>query len=233
MKSLTIRNLALSAGLIAIIACGGTTSKESSSKSYYLINAVKGSTLISANLRDGSVSLELARDVPLGAISARKVLEVSDTSHFAELFGGGYVETTNSSPSIELNVVVAMSPDSGPVAEFYPVVPNMVPSLVFFKDGSFGGASALDVYITEPGASLTSATPNGTITENGKSYRFDGLTSPTRPFEVRLTRTGTKDVVVNLGSSTELPIYSYRIYTLYHRGTTEEFRSYDFNSFGS
>lgn len=232
MKQLAIRNIALIAGAILILACGGaTTPRTNLDRKFYLINAVKGSTLISANLREGLISsYELARDVPLGGISAVKSIDLSDLDHYAVLFGGGYNATTTTARTQAINVVVAMSPDSGPISEYFPLVPRVIPSLVFFKDGNFGGASSLDVYITDPGASITSATPAGTITDNGKSYVFNGLFGPTRPFEVRLTRAGTKDVVINLGSSTALTDYQYRFYTLYHNGTTEQFRTFDFTT---
>jgi hypothetical protein len=105
-----------------------------------------------------------------------------------------------------------------------------LPTLVFVKDGPIQGASALDIYVTAPGASIASVTPDGTLTEDGKSYTLRNALHPNTDYQVRLTKAGTKDVVYDSGTSTGIESSDYRLFAFYHNGSTELWKSFTFRS---
>ncbi len=233
MKTL---NLNLKITVLAVLAATAlgcpkpSSALEPDDKLFYLVNAVKGSTTISATLRDSGQTLAIAGNVALGEVFGPTILALKEQFHTVDLTGGGYNATTPSAESRNPSVVVAMSPDSGPKAELYGIVYKDKPVLVFFKDGNVGGAGSLDIYVTPIGQDLSTVAPDGTITENAKSVTLLNSLDAGKEFEVRLTRAGTKNVVAPFGSSAGIGAGKNRFYILYHRGTTEQFIIKDFDA---
>jgi hypothetical protein len=217
--------------MLTILACGGLFSpRTKTGREFYLINVAKGTTAISANVIDGALSYPIATDTSFGEVSPLAKVDLNELDNAVRASGGGYSATSQYVRTVSPSVAVAMCPSTGPVIELYPALYLGVPTLVFFKDGDFDGASSLDVYVTAPGLDLNTIAKDGTLTENGKSLTLNGVLDINREFQVRLTRAGTKEVVHDFGVSTGLEAGKYRFYTLYHSVTAEQFKTFDFLS---
>ena len=231
MKRIKFRHILFFVSILTILACGGLFSpRTNTGREFYLVNVAKGSTAMDASVIDGALSYPIATDTLFGEVSPMAKVDLNQLDNRVRASGGGYDATSPGVRTANPSVAVAMCPSSGPIVELYPVVYLGPPTLVFFKDGDFDGASTLDVYVTAPGIDLYTVDKDGSFTDNGKSLTLASALHANNEFQVRLTRGGTKEVVHDFGVSTGLEFGKYRFYTLYHSPTEEKFKSFDFQA---
>lgn len=234
-KLTTFKVVALSAGVAVSLACGGMFSSPDSlnSRNMFLLNLANGAGPIDARISDGSLLTEpLANNVPFGELSDEVEVKVVEYDLSARVAGSSspYEAVSASVRAASPSVAVAMCPPSGPTCELYSCTYMGLPALVFFKDGVFQGASSLDIYVTAPGADISSVAPDGTLTENGKSLTLRAALHANTDYQVRATKAGTKDVVFDSGTKPGIDYADYSLFAYYHNGTTELTKTATFRS---
>lgn len=116
---------------------------------------------------------------------------------------GTNVNAINASPDLDANTDYTVLA-ANLVAEIEPILltdDNEAPSSGNVKVRIVHGAPsapAVDVYVTAPGADLATATPTLTNVSFGVASGY--LSVPAGNYQVRVTPTGTKDVVIDSGS---------------------------------
>jgi hypothetical protein len=226
----TIKFIAITASIVTSLACGGLFMDKDSliKRNVFVLNVATGAGLVGSVINDGTLTpIPGPSNVPFGEISGE--MEVLSSEYDISVRVGGmtspYVSNSVLTRSALTNLVVAMCPASGPTCEILPILPTSLPVLVFYKDGLIQGATSVDIYVTAPGASIASVAPDGTMTSNGVGHKLPLALHANTDYQVRLTSAGTKTVVYDSGTRTGIAGTDYTVFTFYHNGTTEAWKS--------
>lgn len=226
----TIKFAAIASGVVMSLACGGLFMSKDSliHRDVFLLNLANGAGPIGTRMNDGTITpIPGPQDVPFGEISSEFDAAVSEYDLSARVYGmtSPYEATSSSVRASSPSLIVAMCPPSGPTCEFLPIVYNALPTMVFYKDGAFGGATSIDIYVTAPGASIASVAPDGTLTQNGVGLKLPSALHANTAYQVRFCAAGTKTVLLDTGTRAAVGFGDYAVYALYHNATTELWKS--------
>jgi hypothetical protein len=186
-------------GLGVAGAGGGTNTDTLSNARIRFVNA----TSTSLDLATGGVVATGNGAIGYGASSS-----CVSTSAIAPNLAVRIAGTTSSVPGFTTgyqsgaSYTVIAYPGSGGATQFATITDTFTPTsgesgFRVFNASSAG--SSYDVYVTAPGASLTTAVPTAASVTSGSSSSFTGV-SPTVTQQVRITPAGSRTVLLDMGN---------------------------------
>ena len=189
----SLRLLAVAAA-ITIAGCGGSNNSNNGNASMRIVNAFSQATALDVAVNNNTIVSAL----PFQGVTQYKDVD-SGTQTFAVTVTGAttaLINTSNSTNSNSKYSYIIYGPKTAAgavlVSDDYSSPPDGYFSLRFINVAA--GPGPLDVYLTAPGADITSSAPSVTTVNYSLASAYVNV-GIGKLFEVRVTPSGTKDVV--------------------------------------
>ncbi len=229
---------ALGVSTLLGLGCGGAANvgPPPGSKLVWFLNIANGAgDLQMKTVTDAGKQLVFTA-TPFSVIhSDQPVLSGTTIAYEVTNTGSTFFATSPSTTIEPATLVVASKPAggslSGDTVRTVPLPETDKAQLMLVCDGAFGSATTFDVYVTAPGADISTLTPNETYGSAGVVIPLPstGIVTPLQ-YQVRLTASGSKDVVADSGTMAGLrgPGY-YKVHAFYHNGAAAQHSAYTIN----